>query len=131
VPPAPFISGLFPLAVRRQFWYDEVKPFSRKVVAWMGVKFYREYRDIVDDLSQALLTINDCYLAFYMNPDDWQELDSEERSECVRTLADDVFYGLGKEPRMKVGSGQVLYDQTHHLIKVYPNAQIVHLVKLN
>lgn len=96
----------------------------------MGVKFNREYEDISEDLSQALLSIEDCYEFFGMEAIDWQDMDHEERYECVRTLSDDLFYALGTDPKLGVGSGTVEYDKSKHMIKVTVNSQLTHVVKL-
>lgn len=96
----------------------------------MGVKYNREYREIVKDLGVALGQIENCYETFEMERDDWEALDREEQTEFLRTLADDIFYGLGSEPELEVGEGKVQYDPSHHVIKVWTESQIVRLVKL-
>ena len=101
-----------------------------KAVIAMGVKFNREYADIVNDLVEAIITIDDAYEAFEMEREEWLSLDDGEKRECVRTLADDLFYGLGEDPRLEVGSGKVEYDRQHHVIKISAVPQVVRIVKL-
>lgn len=96
----------------------------------MGVRFNREYRDIVRDLGAALGQIDNCFSAFEMEQSDWDGLDREEQIEFLQTLADDIFYGLGSEPHIAIGEGKVQYDPTNHLIRVWTDSQIVHLIKL-
>jgi len=96
----------------------------------MGVRFNREYRDIVRDLGAALGQIDNCYEMFEMGQNDWERMDREEQIEFLRTLADDIFYGLGTEPFIQVGEGKVQYDSTNHMIRVWTDSQIVHLIKL-
>ncbi|WP_199614135.1 hypothetical protein [Paenibacillus alkalitolerans] len=96
----------------------------------MGVKFNREYKDIINDMVYSIGSIADCHECFEMSRVDWDSLDGNERTECIRTLADDIFYGLGSSPRLAIGSGKVEYDPDHHLIKVYPDPKIVHVIKL-
>lgn len=96
----------------------------------MGVRYNREYRDIVNDLGNALSQIGDCYEAFEMERVDWEQLDEGEKSEFVRTLADDLFYGLGTEPSIEVGGGKVQYDPVNHVIKVSTESRVTHIVKL-
>lgn len=96
----------------------------------LGVKFQREYKDIVTDLAGAIGTIEDGYAAFEMSEDDWLATDEVERSEFLRTFADDIFYGLGSLPSLRVGSGRIEYDAPHHLIKVYSSDNVVHLISL-
>jgi hypothetical protein len=96
----------------------------------MGVKFNREYQAIIHDLVQAIGLIQDCHDAFEMSAEEWIALEDAERIECVRTLADDMFYGLGQLPKLDIGSGRIEYDSVNHLIKVYPEPKVVHVVKL-
>lgn len=96
----------------------------------MGVRFNREYRDIVRDLGAALGQIDNCYNAFEMEQADWDVLEREEQVEFLHTLADDIFYGLGAESPILVGTGKVQYDPAHHLIRVWTDAHVVHLIKL-
>jgi hypothetical protein len=97
----------------------------------MGVKFGKEYDEIMDDLSAAIGGIEHGYKLFEMAPEDWEELGEEERMACIRTLADDVFYGLGAEPVMQLEDCTVTYDSKNHVILLaYPEGlvRIVHLV---
>ncbi|MCI3922272.1 hypothetical protein MO973_18745 [Paenibacillus sp. TRM 82003] len=96
----------------------------------MGVKFNREYKDIVQDLAVALRAIQDGYEAFEMTAEDWQSQDEAEQAEFMKTLADDIFYGLGKLSVMEIGSGKIEYDATNHIIKVYSDDKVVHVVQL-
>ncbi len=96
----------------------------------MGVKFNREYKQISDDLTKALETIEDCYEFFDMPSEDWNELAAEERHECVRTLSDDIFYALGSSRKVHVGSGTIEYDAEKHLIKVSAAPSLVHIISL-
>ncbi|WP_274364560.1 hypothetical protein [Paenibacillus thermotolerans] len=96
----------------------------------MGVKFNREYKDIVHDMTKAIGTIPDCHDFFEMDAADWSELDEKEREQCVQTMADDVFYALGSTPKLSIGSGKVDYDAENHVIKINSGNNIVHIVKL-
>ncbi len=96
----------------------------------MGVKFNREYRDIIADFVFALSHIKDCYTLFEMTSDDWLALAAEEREEVIRTLADDIFYGLGSEPSMAIGNSRVEYDKKQHIIKVIVPDNVIHVVNL-
>lgn len=96
----------------------------------MGVKFNREYKDIVSDLADAIRTIEDSYEAFEMEAGDWSGLQATEQGEYLRTLADDLFYALGSAPRLEVGSGKIEYDPGNHVLKVYSAGNVVHLVQL-
>lgn len=96
----------------------------------MGVKFGRDYKDIINELADALRQIDNCCEAFEMELADWEELDPADQKEYVRTLADDVFYALGSSPKMAVGSGYVQYDASVHIIKVFNGPRIVHIINL-
>jgi len=96
----------------------------------MGVRFNREYRDISEELTRAIETIEDCYEFLEMEREDWLDMDREERHECVRTLSDDIFYALGTEKIISVGSGTVEYDASRHRIKVTASPQITHIIML-
>lgn len=96
----------------------------------MGVKFGRVYKDIIDDFSAALGQIDDLYTCFEMSEEDWSEMNDSERSDCIRTLADDLFYGLGTEETLQVGSGTVTHDAERHVLKVNAEPDLVAVVYL-
>lgn len=96
----------------------------------MGVKFGREYADIIQDFSRAIRGIDGLYEFFEMSSEDWEQLKEKERNECIKTLADDVFYGLGSDPTLHVGKGIVVYDRSNHIIKVFSGEKVVHVVNL-
>ena len=96
----------------------------------MGVKFNREYKDIVTDLAGAIGAIQDSYEAFEMSSSDWSELDAQEREQYLRTFADDIFYGLGSSPKLDIGSGAVEYDAANHILKVYSEGNVIYLIQL-
>jgi hypothetical protein len=96
----------------------------------MGVKFGRQYKDIIDDFSAALGQIDDLYSCFEMSAEDWNGMEDAERSDCIRTLADDLFYGLGTEGMLQVGSGTVTHDAERHILKVNADPDLVTVVYL-
>jgi hypothetical protein len=87
----------------------------------MGIKHGREYIDIAKDFTAAIQTIEDAYLFFEMEAEDWGGLDQAEQHEMMRTLADDVFYVLGEDHVVQVGSGTVTYHPAEHCIEVLVN----------
>ena len=90
----------------------------------MGVKYGREYSDIIKELVKALESIEDINDLFGMSTKDWQALAAEEKQECIHTLSDDLIYALGMEPTAAVGSGYVEYDDRHHVLKVFDGSKI-------
>ncbi|TFE23401.1 hypothetical protein [Cohnella luojiensis] len=101
-----------------------------KGVCPMAISYTREYDQILDDLSRALVTVPNFYEAFEMESDDWESLSKDERDICIRTLADDLFYVLGTDASAEVGLGTAEYDSNHSVIKVTANSQLVHVVSL-
>lgn len=84
----------------------------------MGVKHGRDYDGILTDLTAAVGEIPDSYLFFEMAEQDWMQLGIEEKREVQEALAEDLFYALGAEPVITVGSGIVMYDKDHHRINL-------------
>ena len=96
----------------------------------MGVKFNREYNDIIGELASALGNMETCYKVLDMNAEEWSRLEAEDQQECLRTMADDIFYGLGTEPELVLESGSIQYDPGSHIIKVTVGDNLVHLIYL-
>ncbi|GKS14275.1 hypothetical protein [Paenibacillus chitinolyticus] len=96
----------------------------------MGIKFGREYEDIIRDLMNGLGHVDGFYGFFEMSEADWHELPEEDRQECLRTLADDVFYGLGSEPLLQIADAKVRYLKDRHLIQIDHDDQVVTIVRL-
>jgi hypothetical protein len=97
----------------------------------VGVKFAREYETIITDLVQAIGEMKGCAELLEIDAEQWAELEEEDRAECLRTLADDIFYGLGSEPVMPFGDGLIAYDAGKHMIQVkYGGDKVIRLVHL-
>lgn len=96
----------------------------------MGVKFAREYEDIVEDLGRAIQRIEQFYKFFYMTDEDWGELPDDEQQACVKTLADDIFFALGSNRQISVGAGFVHYNADKHVLTVEDGRKIVTVVNL-
>ncbi|UQZ34278.1 hypothetical protein C2I18_12515 [Paenibacillus sp. PK3_47] len=84
----------------------------------MGVKHGRDYSEILRDLTQAVGKISDGYVFFEMEPEEWQALPQESKLEVWEALAEDLFFALGNEPVIEVGSGVVIYDKDTHRINI-------------
>lgn len=84
----------------------------------LGVKHGREYDEILKELTVAVGQIEDSYLFFEMEAEEWAQLPGEDKHEVMEALAEDLFYGLGTEPVITVGSGIVIHDQDTHRINV-------------
>ncbi|CAH1222108.1 hypothetical protein PAECIP111893_04815 [Paenibacillus plantiphilus] len=96
----------------------------------MGVKHAREYEEILADLTEAIHAIGDGYLFFDMEAQDWESLSEPERKELMQTLADDVFFGLGEDDVIEVGSGVIAYRSKHHCIEVSVDGKESRIVRL-
>jgi len=96
----------------------------------VGVKHAREYRDILHDLTEAVGAISDSYAFFDMTASEWEALGDAERQEVLEALADDVFYGLGEQASITVGTGVVVYHPKHHVIEVSVDGKEIRIVRL-
>ncbi|WP_054955418.1 hypothetical protein [Paenibacillus dakarensis] len=84
----------------------------------MGVKHGRDYGDILKELTEAVGRIPDSYVFFEMDSEEWSSLGDTDKNEVYEALAEDLFYGLGTEPVIPVGSGVVMHDQVNHRIHI-------------
>lgn len=96
----------------------------------MGVKHGRDYSDILVDLTAAVGRISDSYVFFEMEPVEWNLLSDEERLEVQEALAEDLFFALGNESVIPVGSAVVIYDQATHRINLLIGDEELDSVKL-
>lgn len=96
----------------------------------MGIKFGREYPDIISDFTEALLSIDECYSFLEMTAGEWEELEPEERRACIQTLADDLFYGLGTDPKIPVGRCTLSHDKEKHVIVIYHEETLINVIYL-
>ncbi|MCR8660434.1 hypothetical protein [Paenibacillus endoradicis] len=96
----------------------------------MGVRHAREYNDILKDLTAAVGQIQDCFRFFEMEVSEWEALSEDEKHEVLEALADDVFYGLGEESIIEVGSGSIRYNSQHHVIEVEQGDQVSQIIRL-
>jgi|BioPla2DNA2_1021312.scaffolds.fasta_scaffold00588_4 hypothetical protein len=96
----------------------------------MSLKFSREYKRIIDELASALLVIEDIYSFLNMEKNIWEKFQDEERKELIKTLADDIFYGLGQEPLMEIGEDKVQYSKEKSEIYIISKDNIIKTVKL-
>jgi hypothetical protein len=96
----------------------------------MGVKHGREYSDILNDLVRALGQLTRIHEFFDMEASDWLALEPSEQEDCLKTLADDIFYGLDSDPVMEVGDGVIRHDPENHVIRVHNGENVISLVYL-
>lgn len=82
----------------------------------MGVRHGREYEQILKEMTEAVGRISDCYIFFEMEAEEWETLSEPERTEVQEALAEDLFFALGTEPVLAVGSAEVIYDAQGHQI---------------
>lgn len=97
----------------------------------MGVRYGRAYGDILRELTEAVGGIEDSYRLCGMEAEEWAGLQDRERRETLEAIADDVFYGLGAQPVIAVGTGKVVYRPKFHVIEVSVSARESRIVRLN
>ena len=103
---------------------------KRKGVTPMGIKHGREYGDILKDLTEAVSQIPDSYIFFEMEPSEWSQLLQEQKDEVWEALAEDLFYALGTQPMIEVGSAIVTHDVNLHRINLFIGDQEFTSVRL-
>lgn len=96
----------------------------------MGVRHGREYVDILKELTEAVSMISGSYTFFEMEEGEWEALSEEDRHQVMEALADDVFFGLGEDPVIKVGDGSVAYHSKHHVIEVSQGDNVTRMIRL-
>ena len=96
----------------------------------MGVKFARDYEDIVSDMTDAVPNIDRFYQFFNMEEEQWEQLSEEEKKECTKTLCDDLFFALGSRSTIPVEGGWVTYEQKKHVITVNNGGKVVAIINL-
>jgi len=96
----------------------------------VGVQFTRDYRLIVDELSEAIQRMDGFYGFLEMSAEQWNLLSDDEQKQCARALADDVIYALGGLPTVEIGDGVATYDRRRHVIKLKTGENRVHVVYL-
>ncbi|MEV5026379.1 hypothetical protein [Paenibacillus sp. LPE1-1-1.1] len=96
----------------------------------MGVRHAREYADILKDLTAAVAEIEQSYTFFEMEAEEWAVLPEEDRHEVMEALADDVFFGLGENPVIEVGTGVIAYNNKHHIIEVSQDDKVTQIIRL-
>jgi hypothetical protein len=96
----------------------------------MGIKYTREYKTIIDELTLSIMQIDNFYEFFEMSVEDWKLMEDSEKKECARTLADDIFYGLGEESNLEVGQGVVNYNKEREVIEVINKNTSINSVRL-
>jgi len=82
------------------------------------------------ELTAALEELPGSYTLLDMEEQEWAELEAEEQLECLRTLADDVFYGLGSDPVLELGEGTLNHDVGKHVITVTYPGGVTRIIRL-
>lgn len=97
----------------------------------MGVKFAREYEDIVAEIATNISEFEAVYDFLGINKEDWDAFSKANKIACVKTLSDDIFYALGEAEEMEVGEECIIYDSMQHRIVfkyVSGAAKTIHLI---
>ncbi|NLP46966.1 MAG: hypothetical protein GX347_08020 [Epulopiscium sp.] len=96
----------------------------------MGVKYGREYKDIIYDLQNALTKIVGIHSFFDMTDEEWNILSKKQRMNCLQTLADDIFFGLGEESIISIHNTKIIYYSDQHIIVVQNPNEINYVISL-
>lgn len=90
----------------------------------MAIKYDRDYKDIIDELSNYIYKIDNFYEFFEMTKVDWSNYDEHEKKEFAKTLADDIFYALGSEGSIEIINSIVRYNEDKAVIEILSNNNI-------
>jgi hypothetical protein len=96
----------------------------------MGIKFNRDYEEISRELTEAVYNIDNFYTFFDMNQFDFNALTEDEKMDCAKTLADDLFYGLFTDNKIEIGSGMAEYDNEKHAITISDGKEYKKIIDL-
>lgn len=96
----------------------------------MGIKFLKQYDEIIHDLVEILIEINDIYTFFEMPENSWKYLSKSNKRKYTQTLADDLFFALGTEKEFDIGSGKIVYNDLEHTLEVSNADSIIGIVNL-
>jgi carbamate kinase len=96
----------------------------------MGLRFTREFKRIIEELTEAILKIDNFYQFFEMSKQEWLALTEEEQKEVAKTLADDVFYALGMDPKVEICGGIIEFLKENNIIQVSSKECILGIIEL-
>lgn len=85
----------------------------------MGVKFFRQYNDIIYDLVNLLIDIPNIYTFFDMPQNDWDCLSKSNKKKYTETLADDLFFALGTAKEFEMGSSKIVYNSEQQVLEIF------------
>lgn len=85
----------------------------------MGLKYSREYTEIIAEIAAGIPTIDNFYEFFDMNETIWSEIAYDEQQEILKTLADDLFYSLGINKTVELGNGSIKYLIYENCIEIH------------
>lgn len=97
----------------------------------MGIRFKRNYKEINQELVQAIKKIDRIFEVLGMEAKNWNQLQENKKAEYLKTLADDLFYALGTETKVEIGNGYLEYIEKQNKILVSQKdncTQIINLV---
>lgn len=110
---------------------EQRRSFRPGGVHCVGIPYGRDYEEILDEFSDALINNDHLYEAFDMSLEEWQALEEQDQAACARTLADDLIYGLGGCDSLRVAGSRVSHDPKRHVIRIDEGdalTRIIHLV---
>lgn len=96
----------------------------------LGIKYNREYEDIITDLTKVIQNIDNFYEFVMLETDDWINLDKAEQYEIAKTIADDILFALGTENSLELGDCLIKYNAKMNVLEVYKQDKQVEFIKL-
>lgn len=96
----------------------------------MGVKFLRDYDDIILELQNSILTIPKFYTFLGMDDEDFSSLSKSSKEEFAKTLSDDLFYGLDAEGTIEIGEGTLKLNENNKTIEIFVKDILTNTIKL-
>lgn len=96
----------------------------------VGIKFTRDYNDIVNDMSHAIPNIDQFYRFLDMEKEQWEALSMREQHECTKTMCDDLFFALGSISTIEIEGGWVSYERTKNVITVNSGETVIAIIHL-
>lgn len=97
----------------------------------MGLKFTREYDEIIDDFAEGIKNFNNFYEFLNMDENIWNEMPQEQQQEIIKTLADDLFYALGNDKIIDLGSDIIKYLSYENCIVISNSRNEVFRINLD
>ncbi len=96
----------------------------------MGIKYKRDYGDINEEMATALTALDSIPSFIGMKEENWNNLNQNLKKDYLQTLADDLFYALGKENKINIGNGYLKYVPQEDVVLIVINKELIKIINL-